>query len=73
MDINLIPEDDLIKELFNRYEHAIFAGAKTGYKTKDSVTYTHKYDGNSATCAGLAFQLATKITDDRILNSVEEK
>lgn len=61
MSIELIPSEDLIMELMNRFDHAVFAGMKVD-ATPDKKSFTaRKWKGNSATCSGMAFQIACRI------------
>ena len=48
--------DELIEELFKRYEHAIFSGLRTGDLDTKQGNYqvTTRHKGNCVTCAGLA-------------------
>jgi len=60
----LTPTDDIIKELGNRYEHFVFSGMQTAIGGKDKILTTRKWQGNSATCIGLAHMLTNVIYDD---------
>ena len=61
MAIELVETDELIRELFARYDHAIFAGMKV--KSEDELTKdgeiieTRRWVGNTRVCQGLAFEM----------------
>ena len=69
-DIKLITTDDLIKELLNRFDHAVFAGCRVKELgkgvdgTKGDIQTLRRWFGNSYTCAGLSSSLQRTILKD---------
>jgi hypothetical protein len=56
-DIELVATDELLKELLNRFEHAVFCGLKAQInEEQDAVGQWH---GNALTCVGLAQAIAS--------------
>lgn len=53
---NLIPTMQLVNELLNRFDHAIFVGAKS-INRDDKITI-RRWRGNHHTCAGMAMDVA---------------
>lgn len=73
MDIQLIETDVLLKELVNRFDHAVFMGIRLDTLAATSKTETGIYScrewvGNSYTCVGLCQSLSRNI-----LNSYDDK
>ena len=65
-DIQLISTKDLIDEVMNRFDHAVFSGMRVGSQGRDSYT-ARRWLGNKATCSGLCSQLQyviNKVSDD---------
>ncbi len=65
-EIGLILTEELIQELLNRYEHAIFMGVKIPQLEKDGkyvgeIVSLRRWIGNSYTCAGLCASLSRSI------------
>lgn len=73
-DLELISTNELVKEVFHRYEHVVFAGLK--FITKDSTDHEcHKrWKGNGYMCAGLAIALQTELVNkmDDQLEEIDE-
>ena len=55
-DLELIPTDELIEELLDRYDHAVFNGYRTGTKGEGSSEKDIYWHGNTVTCQGLAMR-----------------
>lgn len=64
LDIKFVNTDELINEVFNRYDHVIFTGIRDGYDGKDTIRKTRRYKGNSETCIGLCERMSIVIHDD---------
>lgn len=63
MNLELIETDQLLDELMNRFDHAVFAGMKV---KQDESTYERwQKTGNLRTCQGLAFGLIARCEDYR--------
>jgi hypothetical protein len=62
-DLELVATEDLIKELLNRHDHAVFGSMKIGEAPNQS-RYAWRWKGNSHTCAGIGMHLAKTILDD---------
>lgn len=61
MELSLVPTDDLLNEIMQRHEHAIFAGMQIlGGEDRRYLT-RRKWVGNGATCQGLCAELGWKI------------
>lgn len=63
MELNLIPTDDLLDELFARYEHSVWCGLKTKVKGNDKL-YEKLYDGDYAICIGLCDIIKNSVLED---------
>ena len=67
-DVSLIPTDDLITELLNRHDHAVFMGMKIFEQaTKEkggNVVNVRRWYGNSYTCCGLCDSLKRTILNE---------
>ena len=61
-ELSLISTDDLIAELLNRHDHAIFMGLKN--PRQDEVTTVRRWKGNSITCSGLCNSLSRSALND---------
>lgn len=62
MDLQLIPVDELIDELFNRYDHAAFIGKKA---IKDGLTEDKgRYKGDPHTVMGMASTLQIRLHEE---------
>lgn len=61
-ELSLIDSDDLIEELFRRFDHAIFGGIKT-FALQSNQVLRH-FDGNHHTCVGLAIDVIDMIRRD---------
>lgn len=55
-------DDELINELLGRFEHSVFCGIKTPLDEYQVVF--RRWKGNSATCAGLGFEVARTTLND---------
>ena len=62
MNIQLANTDDLIEELLNRHEHAVFMGIKL--PKENDVISVRRWRGNTYTCCGLCDSLTKHILDD---------
>jgi len=62
-DLSLISTDELIEALSVRYDAFIFCGQQVGMGGPDKIVTTRKWQGNSATCAGLASQIQIAVYD----------
>lgn len=49
--------EDLLGELFNRMEHAIFVGLRESVEGNDSYRAMHFWKGNAHMCCGMAFEM----------------
>ena len=56
-NLDLIPLNDLLEALNRRFEHWIFSGIQTAIGGKDKILTVRKWNGNNATCSGLASML----------------
>lgn len=68
-DLSLVPYEDLLKELDNRFEHWVFSGVKIGLGGQNGVgniLTVRKWSGNSATCSGLASMMPVAIYDSQM-------
>jgi hypothetical protein len=63
-ELKLISTDDLIHEIMDRFDHAVFSGIQIGVRSKDDYLTIRKWFGNSATAAGLCSQLQHAINCD---------
>jgi len=63
-DPRFITTQNLIRELFSRFEHAIFCGIQENYELRDK--YTSNYKGNKMVCIGL-----TKLVEDYMLKHLD--
>jgi len=52
-EIKLTSTQELLKELFSRFNHAIFAARKDNVKGKDDDRGWYNYSGDPQTCRGL--------------------
>lgn len=52
MELAWASTDDLLKEMMNRFEHAVFCGLKPA--EDDGHPITGHWHGNAITCVGLA-------------------
>ena len=62
MNVELVSTDDLLTEIFNRFDHVVFAGMKvrpdTTLDSADGQLYEkQKTRGNTRVCQGLCFAL----------------
>lgn len=69
-DLNLIPTDDLLREVSNRFEHFVFAG----YASNAGKNYTRRiYKGNFVVCCGLCDTVKSIVLSDFEANRIEPK
>ena len=59
--ITFLSTDELLSEVFNRFEHCIFSGLNT---RRENILTKRKYKGNSDTCIGLAYKVQNWIVND---------
>lgn len=52
MDLDLISTDDLMEELFGRFDHAVFEGVKVNVTREESVI-ERQWKGDALMCCGL--------------------
>jgi len=67
--LSLYSLDDLIEEVFRRFDHAVFVGVKAldVINKEDDTTRIltqRRWKGNHYTCSGLCFDMARKICKD---------
>lgn len=62
-DIKLLPTDDLINELLERFDHALFTGMQININSQGEHITVRKWKGNYATTAGLASQVIHRINN----------
>lgn len=70
-DITLYSTNDLIDELINRFEHAIFAGMQTAVHSKEDIIIKRQWKGNNTTCCSLVSELQFYINHQADENSRE--
>jgi hypothetical protein len=64
-DTELISTEDLIKELYNRFDDVIIAGLRIGYEGKKDIVIRH-WKGSLTTCAGLASQIQHCVNEQQL-------
>ena len=62
-DLQLKSTNELLNEIFSRFDHAVFCGVKLSIK-KDRDLYEKHYQGNYPTCMGLCDIIKTHIITD---------
>lgn len=72
-DLNLIPTQDLIHNLINRFDNAVFVGMQVAYEGKETILTRRKYKGNFAVCAGLCTQMIHIINNDERASAAPHK
>ena len=65
-DINLCSTNELLEELFSRFEHCIFAALKI--RDNETKITKRKYKGNLDTCISLAYKIQQFIFADWRIN-----
>ena len=60
MKLDLIPTDDLIKELDSRFDVWVFKGVKKHYKGPEDM-YENSYHGGLSNCLGLCEVLKAQL------------
>ena len=70
LDLKLIPLDDLIDELRDRFDSVIISGLRKNYESKDSENYTHRFKGSYTTNLGLCELMKDTLKDDFYETSV---
>lgn len=73
IDLSLVPTDDLIITLLERFDHSVFSGIRENADGKGNHLVLRKWKGNSETCCGLATQLGVVITTITISESEHPK
>lgn len=63
-NIQLIPTEELLKELLNRFDHAIFMGIKVYKEQGGEITSVRRWIGNSYTCCGLCESIKRSILNE---------
>lgn len=60
-----VPTEDLVSELFARFDHVIFAGTQDMGSTKeiDYLTFLHFHKGTKLMCLGMTSALAGYLSD----------
>jgi hypothetical protein len=66
VDLSLVSIDDIFKEIDRRFDMWVYAGIQIRDRKEQSVLTVRKWQGNSATCAGLASQLQIAIYDTHV-------
>lgn len=61
-------DEELIQELFARYDHCIFCGLKVSYLDPGKGLTRRRWKGNSATSSGLALQVSQAINSELFSN-----
>lgn len=67
-ELSLIPTDELLKELFSRYDHAVFAGEKSMDSEYHGVH--KKWTGQHLACIGLAYHIQAMCHKEHLETSV---
>lgn len=57
-------DDELINEIFNRFDHVQFSGMKVSCGGRDCSLTMRRWKGNHATISGLASQVITAVNMD---------
>lgn len=65
-ELSEIPSKDLIEEILNRHDHALFVGMKIGIGHKDKYYMCRRWKGNDYIIRGIAFEFAHMVTKDKI-------
>ena len=66
-DLKFVLSEELLTELLNRYEHAVFMGVRVPTQNESNVgevVSLRRWFGNSYTCAGLCASLSQSILKD---------
>ena len=59
MELGLVNTDELLRELFRRYDHAVFSGIKELQNEPDLTLETaRRWTGNLVTCEAIAHNLS---------------
>jgi hypothetical protein len=69
-DLELVPTDDLVEELVNRCDHLALEMMRVNERGEETHLYIRRWAGNSHTCIGLCWDLASKITEDLRQNQI---
>lgn len=68
-DLSLVPYEELLKELDNRFEHWVFSGAKNINSSGGIKSMTvRRWGGNSMICSGLASMMSVAVYDESMEN-----
>jgi hypothetical protein len=71
MNLTLIPTEELLNELFSRYDAAVWCSIKRGIQSNKDFAFERKYEGDYATCSGLCDIVKEMILGDMNGNSRE--
>jgi len=61
VDLSLESSNDLVDELFSRFDHIILAGMRIGHPQPTQFSHATRWHGNGHTCIGMAWETATCI------------
>jgi len=64
VDLTLESSDDLVDELFSRFDHVMLAGMRIGHPKPAQFSNVTRWHGNGHTCIGMAWDIAGSIRDD---------
>ena len=71
-DLQLIPTNDLLDELLDRFEHIIICGLQTKVESNNDTLFTKQYKGDFTFCRGLCNEMdsylereVAKLREDR--------
>ncbi len=67
MDIELVKTEELLDEVFERFDSCVFIGVRHHYETKDSDDYMTRWHGPISTIRGLI-----EILRDYAIDATEE-
>ena len=63
-DLKLIPLDNLIDELLDRFDSIIVSGLQKDYEKKNTDSYLHRFRGSYSTNIGLCKMMEYVLMDD---------
>lgn len=61
MNLQLVPFEELIRELLARHDHAVFIGVKTC--KVQGIKSVRRYSGNRYTCSGMCQAMSMNVLD----------
>lgn len=70
-DLAFVSDNELLVELFSRFDHCEFSGLKSLKADRNKTR--RKWKGNPHTCAGLAIDIAQMVILSRHADAVREK